>query len=171
MTSLKFLLRVTVGRNFRPVEPRFPHKTEIWEQKPTELGNILTISNLRGGNMGIGEPFLSSSQPLSISPSEWLLVKVSDLLCFYVFSALLLLAFLILSYQSTISFLFIIYLEFWAWFSIINTSKKPKGRFRPFSHFRPLSQNVPDTHPTISFQFILYVIEFWEAWITPLNIK
>ena len=160
-----------MSRSFRPVEPRFPHRAETWEQKPTELGNILTIPNFRGGNMGIGEPSLSSSQPLSISPSEWLWVEVSDLLCFYVFSAFLLLAFFILSCQSTISFLFIIHLEFWAWFSIINTSKEPKGRFGPFSHFRHLSQNVPDTHPTISFQFILYVIEFWEAWITPLNIK
>ena len=160
-----------MGRNFRPVEPHFPHRAETWEQIPTKLGHILTIPNLRGGNMGIGEPSLSSSQPLSISPSEWLWVEVSDLLCFYVFSAFLLLAFFILSCQSTISFLFIIHLEFWAWFSIINTSKEPKERFGPFSHFRHLSQNVPDTHPTISFQFILYVIEFWEAWITPLNIK
>ena len=27
-TSLNFLLRVTVGRSFRPVEPRFPHRAE-----------------------------------------------------------------------------------------------------------------------------------------------
>ena len=50
---------------------------------------------------------------------------------------------LILSCQSTISLLFIIHLEFWAWFSIINTSKEPKGRFGPFSHFWPLSQKRP----------------------------
>ena len=80
MTSLNFLLRVTVGWSFKPVEPRFPHIAETWEQKPTELGNILTIPNFKGENMGIGEPSLSSSQPLSISSSGWLWVEVSNLL-------------------------------------------------------------------------------------------
>ena len=42
--------------------------------------NIFTIPNLRVGNMGIGEPSLSSSQPPSISSSRWLWVKVSNLL-------------------------------------------------------------------------------------------
>ena len=89
-TSLNFLIRVTMGQSFKPIESRFSHRAETWEQKPTELGNILTIPNLKGGNMGIGEPSLSSSQPPSISSSRWLWVKVSDLLCFYTFSALLL---------------------------------------------------------------------------------
>ena len=53
-TSLNFLFSVTVDRNFRPVKPHFPHKAETWEQKPTKLGNILTILNIRGGNMGTG---------------------------------------------------------------------------------------------------------------------
>ena len=90
-TSLNFLFSLTVGRSFRLVEPCFPHTIETWEQKPTEPGNILTISNLRDGNMGTEEPSLSSSQPLSISSSPWLWVEVSGLLCFYAFSALLLL--------------------------------------------------------------------------------
>ena len=47
---------------------------------------------------------------------------------------------LILSCQSTISLIFIIHLKFWAWFSTINTSKEPNGRFGSFSHFRPLLQ-------------------------------
>ena len=84
---------MTVGWNFRPVEPRFPHKIETWEQKPTEPGNVLTILNFRGGNMGTGEPSLSFSQPLSFSSSRWLWVEVSDLLCFHTCSTLLLLAF------------------------------------------------------------------------------
>ena len=161
--------------------------------------------------MGTGEPSLSSSQPLSISSSRWLWVEVPDLLCFYVFSALLLSPFsqltflqfwnigeeiwvqgnilslphnlsqfprladcgskfqtcyflyffctfvisiLILSSQSTISLLFIINLEFWVWFSIINTSKEPKGRFRPFSHFRPSSQKRPWHSSMVSFLII-----------------
>ena len=133
-----------MGRSFRPIDTRFPYRAETWEQKPTDLGNILTISNLKGGNIGIGEPSLSSSQPLSISPFGRLWVEVSNLLCFYTFSTLLLLAFLILSSQSTISLLFIIHLEFWAWFSIINSSKEPKGRCGPFTHFWPSSQNVPN---------------------------
>ena len=45
-----------------------------------------------------------------------------------------------LSCQSTISLLFIIYLEFWDWLSTINISKELKGRLGPFSHFQPLSQ-------------------------------
>ena len=96
--------------------------------------------------MGTGEPSLSFSQPLSISSSCWLWVKIFDLLYFYAFFALLLLVFWF-SCQSTISLLFIIHLEFWAWFSTINTSKEPKGRFGPFSHFWSLSQNVLDNRP------------------------
>ena len=61
-------------------------------------------------------------------------------LCFF---CTFVISILILSCQNPISLLFIIYLEFWAWFSIINTSKEPKGRFGPFSHFRPLSQKRP----------------------------
>ena len=141
---------MTVGWSYRLFEPHFPHRAETWEQKPTELGNILTIPNLRGENMGIGNlpslphnlsqfpppgdcglkfqtcyilcffctfvkpiqsanilailklgvgrwvqgnPSLSSSQPLSIFSSSWLWVELSNLLCFYAFSTLLLLAF------------------------------------------------------------------------------
>ena len=61
-------------------------------------------------------------------------------LCFF---CTFVISILILSCQNPISLLFIIYLEFWAWFSIINTSKEPKGRFGPFLHFRPLSQKRP----------------------------
>ena len=61
---------MTVGQSFKPVEPRLPHRAETLEQKPTETRNILTILNLRGENMGTGEPSLSSSQPLLISYSE-----------------------------------------------------------------------------------------------------
>ena len=106
MTSLNFLLWVTVGQSFRPVEPHFPHRAETWEQKPTELGNILTIPNLRGGNMGIGEPSLSSSQPRSISSSGWLWVEVLDLLCFYIFSTLLLLAFWFSLVKAPLAFVY-----------------------------------------------------------------
>ena len=84
---------MTVGQSFRPVAPHFPHRAETWKQKPTELGNILTILNLKDGNIGTGEPSLSSSQLLSISFSWWLWIEVSDLLCFYAFSTLSLLAF------------------------------------------------------------------------------
>ena len=69
-TSLNFLFLLTVGQSFRPVKPRFPHRIETLEQKPTKLGNILTILNLRGGNMGTRKPSLSSSQLLSISSSR-----------------------------------------------------------------------------------------------------
>ena len=61
-------------------------------------------------------------------------------LCFF---CTFVISILILSCQSPITLLFIIYLEFWAWFSTINTSKEPKGRFGPFSHFQPLSQKRP----------------------------
>ena len=142
-TSLNFLLRVTVGQSFRPVEPRFPYRAETWEQKPIELGNILTILNLRGGNMGIGEHSLSSSQLFSILSSGWLWVEVSDLLCFYTFSTLLLLALLFSLVKAPLDFCSLYICEFWTLFSIINTSKEPKERFGPFSHFRPLSQKRP----------------------------
>ena len=65
------------------------------------------------------------------------------LLCFFAFFYTFVISILILSCQSTISPLFIIHLKFWAWFSTINTSKEPKRRFGPFSHFRLLSQKHP----------------------------
>ena len=43
-----------------------PHRAETLEQKLIQLVNTLTILKLRGGNMGTREPFLSSSQLLSI---------------------------------------------------------------------------------------------------------
>ena len=95
----------------------FPHRAETWEQKPTKLGNILTILNLGGENMGTGEPSLSSSQPLSIPSSRWLWVEISDLLCFYAFYALLLLVFWFSLVKTPLAFFFPIHCEFWAWFS------------------------------------------------------
>ena len=103
-TSLNFLLSMTVGQSFKPVEPHFPHKAETWEQKPIEWGNILTILKFRSGNMGIGDPSFSSSQPLLISSSRWLWVEFSGLLCFYAFSALLLLAFWFSLVKAPLSF-------------------------------------------------------------------
>ena len=68
----------------------FPIKLKLESKQPTEPGNVLTILNFRGGNMGTGEPSFSSWQPLSFSSSRWLWVEVSDLLCFYTCSTLLL---------------------------------------------------------------------------------
>ena len=79
-TFLNFFFCVTVSQSFRPVKPCFPYRAETWEQKPTEPRDILTILNLRGGNMGTGEPSLSSSWPPSISSFVWLWVEVSNLL-------------------------------------------------------------------------------------------
>ena len=76
---------------------RLPHRAETWEQKSTQLANILTILKFGGGNMGIGEHSLFSSQPLSISSSCWLWVEVSDLCCFYAFFSISVLAFWFLS--------------------------------------------------------------------------
>ena len=176
---------------------------ETWEQKPIQPVNNLTILNLRGGNMGRGEPSFSSSRPPSISSSVWLWVEVSDLLkhvfpielklesqnslnretfsqfrslgveiwvqenlpslphnlsqfpllsdcgskfqTYYVFLCTFVISILILSCQNTISLLFIIHLKFWAWFSIISTSKEPKGRFGSFLHFRLLLQKRSPT--------------------------
>ena len=145
MTSLKFLLRVIVGRGFRPVEPRFPHRAETWEQKPVELGNILTILNLRGRNMGIGEPSLSSSQPFSISSSGWLWVKVLDLLCFYAFSALLLLAFWFSLVKAPLAFIFY---TLWILGLILHKQtllKNPKGDLGHFLIFGPCCKTSPTT--------------------------
>ena len=64
----------------KSTNPHSTHRPETWDQKPIQPVNNLTISKLRGGNMGTGEPSLSSLQPLSISSSRWLWVKVSDLL-------------------------------------------------------------------------------------------
>ena len=132
-----------MGRNFRPIKPRFPYRAETWEQKPTEPRDILTILNLRGGNMGIGEPSLSSSQPSSFSSSVWLWVEVSDLLCFYAFSALSLLAFWFSLVKAPLAFCSLYIWNFGLDSPQINTSKEPKGRFGPFLHFRPLSQKRP----------------------------
>ena len=105
-TSLDFLFWVTVGWTFRPVESHFPHRAETWEQKRTELGNIFTILNLRSGNMGTGEPSLFSSQPPLISSSMWLWVEISDLLCFYTFSALSLLTLWFSFVKAPLAFVF-----------------------------------------------------------------
>ena len=66
-------------------EPHFTHIAATLEQKLIQSTNILTILKLRDENTSTGEPSLSSSQPLSISSSRWLWVKVLDLLCFYAF--------------------------------------------------------------------------------------
>ena len=58
----------------------FPIELKLENKNPLSQETYLTIPNLRGGNMGIGEPFLSSSQPLSISSSRWLWVEVLELL-------------------------------------------------------------------------------------------
>ena len=94
----------------------FPIKLKLESKKPTEPGNVLTILNFRGGNMGTGEPSLSYSQPLSFLSSRWLWVEVSDLLCFLYFFCIFVISILILSCRSTISLCFV-YCEFWAWFS------------------------------------------------------
>ena len=104
IASLNFLFSVTVDRSFRPVEPRFPHKAKALKQKPTKLGNVLTILNLRSGNMGTGESFFSSSRPLSIPSFRWLWVEVSNLLCFYAFFVLLLLAFWFSLVKASLAF-------------------------------------------------------------------
>ena len=139
--------------SFRSVKPRFSHRAETWKQKPIELENILTILNLRGGNMGTGEPSFSSSQPLNFffSVTVGQNLRPVIFLCFF---CTFVISILILSCQSNISLLFIIYLEFWAWFSIINTSKEPNGRFGPFSHFRPLLQKCPQQNATKSYSFL-----------------
>ena len=49
----------------------------------------------------------------------------------------------ILSCQSTISICFLYIVNFGLDSPPLNTSKEPKGRFGPFSHFRPLSQKCP----------------------------
>ena len=97
-------------------------EVEIWVQKNLpSLSHILSQFPLLG-NCG------QSFRPVMF-------------LCFF---CTFVISILILSCQSTISLLFITHLEFWAWFSIMNTSKEPNGRLGLFSHFRPLSQNVPD---------------------------
>ena len=145
MNSLNFLLWVTVGRSFRPVESCFPHKAETWEQKPTNLGNILTIPNLRSGNMGIGEPSLSSSQSLSISSSGWLWVEVSDLLCFYTFSTLLLLALLFSLVKAPLAFVFY---TLWILGLILHKQtllKNPRRNLGHFHIFGPCRKTSPTT--------------------------
>ena len=108
--------------------------------------DILTILNLRGGNMGTGEPSLSSSRPSSISSFVWLWVEVSNPLCFYAFSALSLLAFWFSLVKVPLAFCSLYIWNFELDSPQINTSKEPKGRFGPFSHFRPLSQKRPRQH-------------------------
>ena len=152
-TSLNFLFSLTVSWSFRIFLYFFC--TFVKSIQPV---NILAILKHRGGNLRIGESSLFSSQPLLISSSCWIWVEVSDLLCFYAFSALFVTSILILFCQNTINLLFIIHLEFWAWFSTINASKKPKGRFGPFSHFRPLSQKRPRHLSTL--QVCIWLLSF-----------
>ena len=75
------------------LNPVFPIELKLESKNPLSQETYHTIPNLRDGNMGTRVPSLSSSQPLSISSSKWLWVEVSDLLCFYAFSAPLLLVF------------------------------------------------------------------------------
>ena len=69
-----FTLRATSQAQYKspssakkPTNYVFPHKVETWDPKPIQPANILTIMNLRSGNVGTGKPSLSSSQSLSIS--------------------------------------------------------------------------------------------------------
>ena len=134
---------MTVGQNFRLIEPRFPHRAETWEQKPTELENILTIPNLRGGNMGIGGSSLSSTQPLSIFSSGWLWVKVSNLLCFYTFSTLLLLALLFSLVKAPLAFVFYTLWILGLIFHKQTLLKNPRGDLGRFRIFGPCRKTSP----------------------------
>ena len=142
---LIFLFCVTAGRSFRPVKPRFSYRAETWEQKPTEPRDILTILNLKGGNMGTEEPSLSSTRPSSVS-SVWLWVEVLDLLCFYVFFALSLLAFWFYLVKAPLAFCSLYIWNFGLDSPQINTFKEPKGRFGHSRIFGPSHKNVPDIY-------------------------
>ena len=121
----------------------FPIELKLESKNPLSQETYLTISNLRGGNIGTGEPSLSSSWPISISSSGWLWVEVSNLLCFYTFSALLLLAFWFFLVKAPLAFHSSYIWNFGFDSPQINTSKELKGRFGQFSHFRSLSQKRP----------------------------
>ena len=69
----------------------------------------------------------------------WSFWPVMFLHFFYTF----VISIVILSCQSTISICFLYIVNFGLDSPPINTSKEPKGRFGPFSHFRPLSENIP----------------------------
>ena len=93
--------------------------------------------------MGIGEPFLSSSQSLSISSSGWLWVEVSDLLCFYTFSTLLLLALLFSLVKAPLAFVFY---TLWILGLILHKQtllKIPRGDLYRFRIFGPSHKTSP----------------------------
>ena len=93
--------------------------------------------------MGIGEPSLSSSQPFSISSFGWLRVEVSNLLCFYAFSALLLLAFWFSLVKAPLAFVFYI---LWILGLILHKQtllKNPRGDLSRFCIFGPCRKTSP----------------------------
>ena len=93
--------------------------------------------------MGIGEPSLSSSQPFSIFSFGWLRVKVSNLLCFYAFSALLLLAFWFSIVKAPLAFVFYI---LWILGLILHKQtllKNPRGDLSHFCIFGPCRKTSP----------------------------
>ena len=100
------------------------------------LGWTVTVrsgsENLEYGYRGTFPLFLTTSINSLVSMTGGQNFKPVMFLCFF---CTFVISILILSYQNTISLLFIIHLKFWAWFFIINASKEPKGRFGPFSHF------------------------------------
>ena len=93
--------------------------------------------------MDTREPSLSSSRPPSILSSGWLRVEVSDLLCFYAFSAFLLSSFWFSPVKAPLAFVFLYIVNFGLDSPLTDTSKESKGRFGPFSYFWPLLQKRP----------------------------
>ena len=128
----------------------FPHRAKTWEQKPTKPGNILKILNLRGWKYGYRGTF-----PLFLTTFLNSLFSVIvgwnfRLVMFLCFLCTFVISILILSCQNTISLFFFLYIvNFGLDSPQINTSKEPNGRFGLFSHFPPLSQNVPDILATL----------------------
>ena len=149
--NLQFPLLGDCGSKFQTCWTTFsPIELKLESKNPLSQETFSQFWILGGGSMDTGEPSLSSSQPFSIPSSWWLWVAISDLLCFYAFYALLLLVFWFSLVKTPLAFFFFLYIvNFGLDSPQINTSKEPNGRFGLFSHFSPLSQNVPDILATL----------------------
>ena len=139
-TSLNFLFLLTMGRTFRPLcfyvfsallLSSFSQLTFL------QFWSIRVKIWVQGGTFSL---FLTTSLNFVFSLTVGRSFRPVMFLCFFYTFVI---SILILSCQSTVSLLFIIHLEFWAWLFAINTSKELKGRFGLFLHFQLLSQKRP----------------------------
>ena len=95
--------------------------------------------------------FLTSSLNFPFSVTVGRSFKLVMFLCFF---CNFVISILILSYQNTISLLFIIYLDFWAWFFTISTSKELRTQWEIWANITFLALVRKTSHTKVKCSWL-----------------